>query len=99
MQFCKAQRQVQNCSSERDNICDCWVIAGQLSAGKELREQEYYYAKKGRIFIRGAPFKGSPQCSGAGAVAANCPPGSATVADNHSLGIFLPEIDVSWISV
>jgi len=55
--------------------------------------------KKGRIFIRGAPFKGSPQCSGAGAVAANCPPGSATVADNHSLGIFLPEIDVSWISV
>jgi len=43
MQFCKAQRQVQNCSSERDNICDCWVIAGQLSAGKELREQEYYY--------------------------------------------------------
>ena len=57
-QFCTAQRQVQNCASERDRVCV--VIAGQSSRGKEIREQEYYYETIAMLILIGKKLGQSP---------------------------------------
>jgi len=43
-QFCTAQRQVENCASKSDRICNCliWVRHEHFSYGKLITGQQYY---------------------------------------------------------
>jgi len=45
-----ASRQVRSCGSESDRVCDRWALV-QVSGGKEVRGQYYYYERMALLIL------------------------------------------------